>query len=330
MVKHKEISLKKHSIIEERHIQSIIVANPKILGLGDDLKGSKEINQKNAGRLDLLFQDNNLNKKYEVEIQLGQLDESHLLRTIGYWNIERKKSPDFDHTAVVIAENIRPKILDLIELLKGIVSVIVLEMTAFEKENGIICLKFERIDLNKRIGREDDNDNVIKEKYESFEELDIYFRENKASETAKEIVNKIYYLLQKIDPNMKIYCTKKYIGFRKEYEDQFVFVEPRCTPEEKSMSKQSNEIETKIKVHKESDSFVFIEVQKDVLLKLVLEQSSKTETKIKKAGLFPNYDPRKGKKCGQYIIRINKDDLKNKELDLKELLKTTYDHNMKN
>jgi hypothetical protein len=37
---------------------------------------------------------------YEVEIMLGNIDESHIIRTIEYWDIERQRRPQFDHQAV--------------------------------------------------------------------------------------------------------------------------------------------------------------------------------------------------------------------------------------
>lgn len=327
-----KIMLKGNPIIKERHIQDIIADNSKILGLGDDLTlVGKEMRQDDGRRLDLLFQDKNSNKIYEVEIQLGRLDESHLSRAVGYWNVERKKYPLYKHSAVVIAECIEDRMLDLIKLFKEDVPIIVIKMTADKKENekeNEKCLKFEIIDLNKRNDTENNNDNAVKGEYEPFKESDIYFREKEVSETAKEIVDKICYLLQKkVHPHMKIYYTKKYIGFKKEYRDQFVWIETRCAPVDKSMLKQSNEKETKVKVYKESNSFVFIEVQKDVLLKLVLEKSLETETKIKEWG-FKRCDYQK--KGGAYVIRITGSDIKNKEKALKDLLQMTYDHNIKN
>lgn len=336
MLKGHQIVLKRHSIIKERHIQNIIVGNPAILGLEEGLGGDltlvgKEMEQEERRRVDLLFQDQNLNKIYEVEIQLGPLDESHLLRAVGYWNIERKKSPCYEHTAVIISENIKPRISDLIELLKGIFSVIVLKMTAFEKENGIICLNFEKIYENKLNDTEDNNDYVVKNEYKPFKEPDRDFWENKVSRATLMVVDEIYHFLKEIDSNMKINYTEKYIGFKKEYDDQFVFIEPRCTPVDKSMLNQSNETNTKIKVNKESDSFVFIEVKKGVIqLKLVLEKLNETEIMIEKADLDVIYDPRKGKKCGQYVIGITEDDLKNKEPALKILLHKAYKRNIKN
>lgn len=44
-----------------------------------------------AGRLDLLLQETDSTRRYEVEIQLGRTDEAHIIRTIEYWDIERKR-----------------------------------------------------------------------------------------------------------------------------------------------------------------------------------------------------------------------------------------------
>lgn len=100
------ISLKNHPTIKESWIQERIAEDPQILGLGNLILRDKERIQIGAGRLDLLLQDADLNKRYEVEIQLGKLDESHLIRTIEYWDIERNRYPQYDHYAVIIAEDI--------------------------------------------------------------------------------------------------------------------------------------------------------------------------------------------------------------------------------
>ena len=41
--------------------------------------------------MDLLLQEADGSDRYEVEIQLGATDESHIIRTIEYWDIERKR-----------------------------------------------------------------------------------------------------------------------------------------------------------------------------------------------------------------------------------------------
>jgi hypothetical protein len=37
---------------------------------------------------------------------LGPTDESHLIRTVEYWDIERRKWPGYEHCAVLIAEDV--------------------------------------------------------------------------------------------------------------------------------------------------------------------------------------------------------------------------------
>ena len=92
------ISIKRSSTLNEKWVQDQIAEDPSILGLGDLVLKDKERIQQNAGRLDLLLQDPETLKRYEVEIQLGATDESHIIRTIEYWDIERKRyllSPRF-------------------------------------------------------------------------------------------------------------------------------------------------------------------------------------------------------------------------------------------
>jgi hypothetical protein len=89
----KAISLKKHPNLTEAWVQQQIANEPSILGLGDLILRDKERIQATAGRLDLLLQDPESLKRYEVEIQLGVVDESHIIRTIEYWDIERKRYP---------------------------------------------------------------------------------------------------------------------------------------------------------------------------------------------------------------------------------------------
>jgi hypothetical protein len=56
-----------------------------------------------AGRLDLLLEDPDPEAatRYEVEIQLGATDEPHIIRTLEYWDIERKRYPQYEHCAVM-------------------------------------------------------------------------------------------------------------------------------------------------------------------------------------------------------------------------------------
>jgi hypothetical protein len=92
-LKLKTINLKKDPNLNEKWVQEQIAEDPSILGLGDLMLRDKERIQTSSGRLDLLLQDAETLKRYEVEIQLGSVDESHIIRTIEYWDIERKRYP---------------------------------------------------------------------------------------------------------------------------------------------------------------------------------------------------------------------------------------------
>jgi hypothetical protein len=100
--------------------------------------------QAHAGRLDLLLQDPETLKRYEVELQLGPTDETHIIRTIEYWDIEWKRYPQYEHTAVIVAEDITSRFLNVIELFNGNIPLVALKMTAF-KVNDAIALTFVKV-----------------------------------------------------------------------------------------------------------------------------------------------------------------------------------------
>jgi hypothetical protein len=87
------ISLRDRPGLDERWVQERLAENPKLLGLGELVVKDKERPQPGAGRLDLLLQDPETGRRYEVELQLGRTDETHIIRTIEYWDIERKRYP---------------------------------------------------------------------------------------------------------------------------------------------------------------------------------------------------------------------------------------------
>ena len=93
-VKLERIWLKDRSYLDEKWVQDRIDDDPSILGLGNDLfVRGRERRQPRAGRLDLLLEDSDGERRYEVEIQLGATDESHIIRAI-------------EHCAVLVAEDV--------------------------------------------------------------------------------------------------------------------------------------------------------------------------------------------------------------------------------
>ena len=132
-----QIQLKNHSSLNERWVQDVIAEDPSILGIGDVVLKDKERVHRNAGRLDLLLQEADGHGRYEVEIQLGASDESHIIRTIEYWDIERKRYPQYDHMAVIVAEDITSRFLNVISLFKGHIPIMAIQFSAIETGEGV-------------------------------------------------------------------------------------------------------------------------------------------------------------------------------------------------
>jgi len=140
-VKHQNLLLKTHPEFNEKWVQEKIAEDPSILGIGELILKDQERNQLGAGRLDLLFQDPDSNLRYEVEIQLGKTDESHLFRSIDYWDLERKRYPQYDHVAVLIAEDITSRFLNVISLLNGFIPLIAIQLNAIQVGDQITLKK---------------------------------------------------------------------------------------------------------------------------------------------------------------------------------------------
>ena len=115
----------------------LIADDPSIIGIGDVILKHKERIHHHAGRLDLLLQDADVNDRYEVEIQLGATDESHIIRTIEYWDIERKRYPQYNHTAVIIAEDITSRFLNVINLFNGSIPLMAIQVSAIQTAEGV-------------------------------------------------------------------------------------------------------------------------------------------------------------------------------------------------
>src|SRR5258708_26766916 len=129
-VKHESISLKSHPEFSEVWLHDQICEDTSILGLGDLTVLGRERVQFGAGRLDVLLSDAENTVRYEVEIMLGATDPSHLIRTIEYWDIERRRYPAYDHIAVLVAEEITTRFLNVITLFSGSIPIIAIQVKA--------------------------------------------------------------------------------------------------------------------------------------------------------------------------------------------------------
>ena len=144
LVSMERISLKDSKEVNEKMIQDYIFENPSCLGLGDLTALTKEKTQPAGGRLDLLMADDN-NTRYEIEIQLGETDPSHIIRTIEYWDTERKRYQKYDHVAVIVAEEITGRFMNVIQLFNGNIPIAALQLAAYKMNDGELALIFTKV-----------------------------------------------------------------------------------------------------------------------------------------------------------------------------------------
>jgi len=129
---------------DEKWLQQKIQEDVTILGLGELNILTRERKQSTGGRIDFLLGDSESDTLYEVEIQLGATDESHIIRTIEYWDIESKRFPTKEHRAVIVAEEITNRFFNVISLMNRSIPIIAIQLNALVLE-GKLILNFTKV-----------------------------------------------------------------------------------------------------------------------------------------------------------------------------------------
>ena len=117
---------------DEYWLQDQIFENPSYLNLGELEGVEKEKRQSSGGRLDILLKNSDDDSMYEVEVMLGETDESHIIRTIEYWDNERRRWPQRQHYAVIIAEKVTRRFFNVIQLLSQTIPIIAIQANIIE------------------------------------------------------------------------------------------------------------------------------------------------------------------------------------------------------
>jgi len=203
-LKPEKIFLKSHPELNEHWVQERIAEDPSLLGLGDLILKDKERVHPQAGRLDLLCQDAETNRRYEIEIQLGKSDESHIIRTIEYWDIERKRYPQYEHTAVLVAEEITGRFLNVVGLFNGFIPLVAIQMQAFSIGDQVSLL-FTTVLNEMRLG-------LVDEDEEGQEVTDRTYWEKRGTKSTLEITDSLLNLVNEFAPDLTLKYNKFYIG----------------------------------------------------------------------------------------------------------------------
>lgn len=220
-VRSNQIGLQNHPSLNEHWIQDLIADDPSILGLGDLVLRDRERIQPRAGRLDLLLQDPDTQRRYEVEIQLGATDESHIIRTIEYYDIEKKRYPQYEHCAVLVAEDITSRFLNVISLFNGVLPLIAIQMQVLSVGDQTTVVFTKVLDELTRGIVDEDEDALAAP-------TDRAYWEQRASKATVKLADKMLKLLQSFDHTLNLKYNKFYIGIEKEGQPfNFVVFRPK-------------------------------------------------------------------------------------------------------
>lgn len=129
---------------DEGWLQDQIWENPSCLQLGELESLTKEKAVSSGGKLDILLKNPIDNSMFEVEVMLGETDPSHIIRTIEYWDLIKRKWPQRQHFAVLVAERINKRFFNVIQLLSNSVPIIAIQANIIDI-NGIKSLHFTKI-----------------------------------------------------------------------------------------------------------------------------------------------------------------------------------------
>jgi predicted transport protein len=175
------------------------------LGLGDLVLRDKERTQPRAGRLDLLLQHPEGKLRYEVEVQLGPTDETHIIRTIEYWDIERKRYPQYKHCAVLVAEDITSRFLNVVSLFNGFIPLIALQMQAL-KVGEHTTLVFTKVMDEMSRGLVDEDEDA------AATPTDRAYWEKQGTKATVQLADELLSIVREIDPSLELKYNKLYIG----------------------------------------------------------------------------------------------------------------------
>ena len=138
--------------------------------------------------------------RYEVEIQLGSTGESHIVRTIEYWDIERKR-----YSAVIVAEDITARFLNVISLFNDHILLIAIQMNAL-KFGDQISLVFTTVMDQLALGLVEEDEEIQAVTDRNFWETE------RGTKQTVAMADQLFSLITVLDKNLELKYNKFYIG----------------------------------------------------------------------------------------------------------------------
>ena len=138
-----------------------------------------------------------------VEIQLGSTDESHIIRTIEYWDIERRRYPQYEHVAVLVAEDVTSRFLNVIGLFNGFIPIVAIQLQALEVGEALTLVATRVIDLM-TLATEEEEVGITVDR--------AYWEQQRSTPKSLGVVDRMFELIRPVEPGLDLKYNKHYIG----------------------------------------------------------------------------------------------------------------------
>jgi hypothetical protein len=212
--------------LPEAWLERKIRENPSILGLDGISKISFQRSYKKAGRVDLVLTDEENSILYCAELMLGEVDESHIVRCVGYWLTEDRKPSNkgWSTIAVLAAENIREsRFFPVIEWLSQRLPLTVLELAALKVGNytALSSTKFfdgqDQLELS--VGEDEEGERI---------DVDRDFWAAKLGNDVIKVADALAKAFSSLDKKLRVAYLQRFWGFRHgEKPSNFITISPK-------------------------------------------------------------------------------------------------------
>src|SRR4051812_48565824 len=122
------LRLTSHPTLNESWLRERIVDDPSVLGLGE-LRLADE-GRLRDGRLELLLRDPATGRRFTLLVRVGPAEEADLVRVLEQWAVESARYPEHPHFAVVIAEELPPRVLSAANTLGATIPLSAMQVSA--------------------------------------------------------------------------------------------------------------------------------------------------------------------------------------------------------
>lgn len=209
----KQLSVKQ-SNFSEASIRDYLAEKPELLGLGDLQIHDKE-RPTRYGRIDLILQNDDA-ERYIVELQLGSLDPSHIIRSIEYWNHQRDAYPQYVYKVVLVAEEFS-RYLEVLAIL-GNIPFIAIKASLYEGNQLQFEKVYERVIAEDNEHESDNNGQYDRAYWEGYKP------------TKLKVVDQLFGCVKELNKDISLKYNKFYIGIGVNgSSNNFIYFSPKQT-----------------------------------------------------------------------------------------------------